>query len=135
MPPHETIYATPARPSPYNNQAMQTTTGYKDIFVPVFNSTDESMFCLSITDNSMAPVFSKGDYLIISPEKWTRSGDLAAIEYGDDKPAKMIAQVTYMDEFVVLESVNHKRAPIAITRGKDSFRVIGRVVSRYQKFE
>jgi len=100
----------PARPSPYNNQAMQTTTGYKDIFVPVFNSTDESMFCLSITDNSMAPVFSKGDYLIISPEKWTRSGDLAAIEYGDDKPAKMIAQVTYMDEFVVLESFFDSKA-------------------------
>lgn len=123
----------PSNPSPYNNQLMQVTTGYKDVFVPVFNSKDDSMFCLSVENNSMASTFTKGDFLIISPEAWVRSGDIAAVEYGNDNPAKAVMQVTYMDDFVVLESVNHKQPPIAFIRGKDHFRIIGKIVHRYQK--
>ncbi len=123
----------PSNPSPYNNQLTQVTSGYKDIFVPVFNSTDESMFCFCVESNSMAPKFVKGDYLIISPEVWTRSGDVAAVEYGNDNPTRAIMQVTYMDEFIVLESVNHKQAPVALIRGKDNFRVVGKIIHRYQK--
>jgi SOS-response transcriptional repressor LexA len=123
----------PTNPSPYNNQITQVTSGYKDIFVPVFNSTDDSMFCLCLENNSMAPNFLKGDYLIISSEIWTRSGDIAAVEYGNENPTKTIMQVTYMDDFVVLESVNHKIPPVALIKGKDHFRVIGKVIHRYQK--
>lgn len=123
----------PANPSPYNNQLTQVTSGFKDVFVPVFNSLDDSMFCFSVENNSMAPTFVKGDYLIISPEIWTRSGDIAAIEYGNENPIKTIMQVTYMDDFVVLESVNHKIPPVALIKGKDHFRVIGKVIHRYQK--
>ena len=123
----------PANPSPYNNQLTQVTSGYKDIFVPVFNSADDSLFCLQVENNSMSPKFVKGDYLIVSPEIWTRSGDIAAIEYGNENPVKAIMQVTYMDDFIVLESVNHKHPPMALIRGKDSFRVIGKVIHRYQK--
>jgi len=123
----------PTNPSPYNNQVTQVTTGYKDVFVPVFNNRDSSMFCLSLENNSMAPKFSKGDYLVISPEAWTKSGDISAVEYGNDTPVKAIMQVTYMDEFIVLESVNHKHSPVALIRGKDHFRIIGKVIHRYQK--
>lgn len=123
----------PANPSPYNNQLMQVTTGYKDIFVPVFNSSDESMFCLCIENNSMAPVFLKGDFVIISPDTWSRSGDIAAVEYGNETLTKAIVQVTYMEDFIVLESVNHKTPPIALIRGKDHFRIIGKVIYRHQK--
>lgn len=122
----------PANPSPYNNQVMQVTTGYKDIFVPVLNSNDDSMFCLCIENNTMSPNFVKGDYLIISPEVWTRSGDIAAVEYGND-PVKSIMQITYADDFIVLESINHKTAPVALVKGKDNFRVIGKVIHRYQR--
>ncbi|QQR49724.1 helix-turn-helix transcriptional regulator [bacterium] len=123
----------PSNPSPYNNQLTQVTTGYKDIFVPVFNSSDDSMFCLNVESNAMAPTFVKGDYLIISPETWTRSGDIAAVEYGNENPIKGILQVTYMEDFIVLESVNHKHPPVALIRGKDNFRVVGKVTHRYQK--
>lgn len=123
----------PANPSPYNNQLMQITTGYKDVFMPVFNSTDDSMFCLCLENNSMAPNFVKGDYLIVSPETWTRSGDIAAVEYGNENPIRAIMQVTYMEDFIVLESVNHKNSPVALIRGKDNFRVIGKVTYRSQK--
>jgi SOS-response transcriptional repressor LexA len=123
----------PSNPSPYNNQLMQITTGYKDIFVPVLNSNDASMFSLCIENNGMSPFFVKGDYLIISPEIWTRSGDIAAVEYGNDAPVKAIMQVTYTEDFIVLESVNHKQPPIALVRGKDHFRIIGRVIQRQQK--
>ena len=123
----------PTNPSPYNNQMMQVTTGYKDVFVPVFNNKDDAMFCLSLENNSMSPKFVKGDFLIISPEAWTRSGDVAAIEYGNDTPVKAVMQVTYMDDFVVLESVNHKQPPVALIRGKDHFRIIGKLIHRYQK--
>jgi len=123
----------PSNPSPYNNQLMQITTGFKDIFVPVLNANDGSMFSLCIENNLMAPTFVKGDNLIVSPEVWTRSGDVAAVEYGNETPVKAIMQVTYTEDFIVLESVNHKQAPIALVRGKDHFRIIGRVAQRYQK--
>ena len=124
----------PSNPSPYNNQLMQITTGYKDVFVPVLNSNDHSMFGLSIDNNLLAPTFVKGDCLIVSPEIWTRSGDIAAVEYGNDTPVKAIMQVTYTEDFIVLESVNHKQPPVALVRGKDHFRIIGRVIQRIQKF-
>jgi SOS-response transcriptional repressor LexA len=124
----------PSNPSPYNNQLMQITTGYKDVFVPALNSNDNSMFGLSIENNLMAPTFVKGDCLIVSPEIWTRSGDVAAVEYGNDTPVKAIMQVTYTEDFIVLESVNHKQPPVALVRGKDHFRIIGRVIQRIQKF-
>jgi len=123
----------PSNPSPYNNQLTQVTTGYKDVFVPVLNSADNSIFALCIENNTMAPSFVKGDYLIISPEVWTRSGDIAAVEYGNETPIKAIMQVTYTEDFIVLESVNHKQPPIALVRGKDHFRIIGRVIQRQQK--
>lgn len=124
----------PSNPSAYNNQLMQITTGYKDVFVPVLNSADKSIFSLCVENNGMAPHFVKGDYLIVSPEVWTRSGDVSAVEYGNDTPVKAIMQVTYTEDFIVLESVNHKQPPIALVRGKDHFRIIGRVIQRQQKF-
>lgn len=123
----------PSNPSPYNNQLMQITTGYKDVFIPVLNTTDASMFSLCVDNNLMAPTFVKGDCLIVSPEVWTRSGDIAAVEYGNDMAVRAIMQVTYTDDFIVLESVNHKSPPIALVRGKDHFRIIGRVIERHQK--
>jgi SOS-response transcriptional repressor LexA len=124
----------PSNPSPYNNQLMQVTSGHKDEFVPVLNANDSAMFCFSIENNLMAPAFVKGDLLIISPDTPTHSGDIAAVEYGNDAPVKAIMQVTFTEDFVVLESVNHKTAPIALVRGKDHFRIIGRVIQRQQKF-
>ncbi len=125
----------PSNPSPYNNQLMQLTTGFKDVFVPVLNNNDGSMFALALSSNQLAPTFDKGDILIISPDVWARSGDIAAVEYGNETPVKAIMQVTYTDDFLVLESVNHKAAPIALVRGKDHFRIIGRVIARHQRFE
>jgi phage repressor protein C with HTH and peptisase S24 domain len=123
----------PTNPSPYNNQMTQITTGYKDVFLPVFNNKDDSMFCLCLENNMMSPKFVKGDYLVISPEAWTRSGDIAAVEYGNDTAIKAVMQVTYMDDFVVLESANHKQPPVALIRGKDHFRIIGKLILRCQK--
>jgi SOS-response transcriptional repressor LexA len=122
----------PSNPSPYNNQLMQITTGHKDVFVPVLNNNDSTMFALSVADNAYAPTFLKGDLLVISPEVWTHSGDIAAVEYGNETSTKAIARVTYSEDFIVIESVNHKQSPIALVRGKDHFRIIGRVISRQQ---
>jgi SOS-response transcriptional repressor LexA len=124
----------PSNPSPYNNQLTQITTGYKDVFVPVLNINDSSMFALSVDNNLMSPVFIKSDKLIISPEIWVRSGDIAAVEYGNDTPIKTIARIAYTEDFIVLESVNQKQAPIALVRGKDHFRIIGKVIQRIQSF-
>lgn len=124
----------PSQPSEYNNQVVQLASGYKNVFVPVFDCEDPSTFCYAVEDNGMAPNFSKGDQLIISPEVWTRSGDVVAVEYGAiENPTKAIVRINYMEDFVVLESVNHKKAPVALVRGKDMFRIIGKVLYRYQK--
>jgi phage repressor protein C with HTH and peptisase S24 domain len=122
----------PSNPSPYNNQLMQVTSGCKDMFVPVLNRNDASMFALLLNSNLLAPTFEKGDILIVSPEVWTRSGDIAAVEYGNDTAVKGIMKVTFTDDFIVLESVNYKLSPIALVRGKDHFRIIGRVIERHQ---
>ncbi len=124
----------PSQPSEYNNQLVQLASGYKNVFVPVFDCEDPSTFCYAVEDNGMAPVFSKGDQLIISPEVWTRSGDVVAVEYGPaESSVKSIVRINFMEDFVVLESVNHKKLPIALVRGKDTFRIIGKVLYRYQK--
>ncbi len=124
----------PSYPSPYNNQLMQVTTGCKDLFVPILNRTDNAMFALKINNNQYAPTFDKGDLLIVSSEVWTRSGDIAAVEYGNETPVKNIMKVTWSDEFIVLESVNYKQSPIALIRGKDHFRIVGRVIERHQSY-
>lgn len=124
----------PAQPSAYNNQALQISTGHKGQFVTVTGYDNDSMFCLCVEDNSMAPNFVKGDLLVTVPGVWTNSGDIVAVEYGQE-PVRTIMQVNFMEEFIVLESVNHKKAPVALVRGKDQFRIIGKVVFRYQKLE
>ena len=124
----------PSNPSPYNNQLTQVTSGCKDMFIPVLNRTDASMFALLLTNNQLAPTFEKGDLLIISPETWTSSGDIAAVEYGTDVLIKGVMKVTYTEDFIVLESVNYKAAPLALVRGKDTFRILGRVIERHQRF-
>ncbi|MBA2306743.1 hypothetical protein H0W26_01260 [Candidatus Dependentiae bacterium] len=80
-------------------------------------------------------MFDKNDLLIVSPDVWTRSGDVAAVEFGNETPVKAVMQVTYTDDFIVLESVNHKTPPTALVRGKDHFRIIGRVIARHQRLE
>lgn len=125
----------PSNPSPYTNQLMQTTTGYKDIFISGINITDTSMFALAVDNNNMAPTFYKGDKIVISPEVWIRSGHIGAVEYGNETPKKAIMKVTYSDNFILLSPLNHKDAPVALLRGKDYFRIIGRVVQRIQDFD
>ena len=61
-------------------------------------------------------------------------GDIAAVEYGNETPVKAIMQITNTEDFIVLETVNHKQPPIPLVRGKDHFRIIGRVITRVQKF-
>jgi SOS-response transcriptional repressor LexA len=124
----------PSNPSPYTNQLMQITSGYKDIFIPSMNVADISMFALVIDSNYMAPTFFKNDMLIISPETWTRTGDIGAVEYGDQDAKKAIMKVTYTDEFIILTPLNTKEASVALIRGKDYFKNIGKVVQRVQSF-
>lgn len=124
----------PTQPSEHNNRLTQVSSGYNDQFVPVLGDIeDKAMFCLCVEDNSMAPNFVKGDYLIVCPGMWTNSGDIVAVEYGNDNPTRAIMQVNFMEDFLVLETVNHKKSPIALVRGKDQFRIIGKVIFRYQK--
>ncbi|MBI2353227.1 helix-turn-helix domain-containing protein [Candidatus Dependentiae bacterium] len=125
----------PSNPSPYTNQIMQLTTGYKDVFIAGVNVTDSSMFALVVDNNSMAPTFCKGDKLIVSPEMFVRSGYIGAVEFGNDDPRKAIMKVTYSEEFIILSPLNFKDAPIALLRGKDYFRTLGRVIQRIQDFE
>ncbi len=124
----------PSEPSLYNNQQMQVATGFENSFVAAFNLDDEDVFCLQVMDNSMAPRFFQGDQLVISPRVWTRTGDVVAVEFGNQEPlSRGIFLVNYMDDFVVLESVNHKNPPIALVKGKDNFKIVGKVIWRYQK--
>ena len=124
----------PSNPSPYTNQLMQTTSGYKDIFISTLNCLDSSMFALVIDNNNMMPMFYKNDLVIISPEVWTRNGDIGAVEFGNDLVKKAIMKITYTEEFIILTPLNLKDSPVALLRGKDYFKNIGKVVQRIQNF-
>jgi len=126
----------PQQPSEYNNRMMQVSGGYRDQYVPVLGDFDDndSLFALCVEDNTMAPNFVKGDFLVVCPGMWTNSGDIVAVEHGEEgSQVRSIMQVNYMEEFIVLETVNHKKSPLALVRGKDQFRIIGKVIYRYQK--
>ena len=93
------------------------------------------MFCLVVDHNLYAPKFEKGDLLVVSPEAWTRSGDIVAVEYRkESKGIKTIAQITYSENIVILESVNHKNPPVSLERSKDDLLVIGKVISKTQRY-
>ncbi|MBN2266962.1 MAG: helix-turn-helix transcriptional regulator [Candidatus Babeliaceae bacterium] len=124
----------PSQPNAYNNQIMQLTTGCKDLFLPIINYNDPAMFALKLNSSIFSPTFEKNDILVISPEATTRSGDIAAVEYGNETPIKSIFKVTMTEDFVVLETINSKQSPVALLRGKDNFRIIGRVIERHQSF-
>lgn len=125
----------PAHPSPYNNELMQVTSGYKGVFIPVVGFEDSDMFCIKLESNSLRPRFTKGDYVIVSPAAEVSSGDIVAVEFGDKNVTRAFMQVSYGDDLVILESLSHKHAPIALTRSKDAYRFVGKVVMRYQKVD
>lgn len=123
----------PAQPSAKNNKIMQITSGCKDQFVPVQGISDDALFALRLTNNSLAPVFEKNDLLVVAPSMNVHSGDLAIVEYGEgDSLVRGVFKVTQQPDFLVLESVNGKQALVSLVRGKDQFRFIGRVIVRYQ---
>lgn len=124
----------PSNPSPFTNQLMQTTTGYKDVFVPALNVSDASMFAWVVDHNNMAPFFYKNDLVIISPEAWIKTGEIGAVEYGNEIIKKAIMKVTYATDVILLTPLNFKETPVALSRGKDYFRNIGKVVQRVQNF-
>ena len=124
----------PEHPSAYNNQLAQASTSSSTKYVPVMlDKQEQGTFCYEVNSDDMAPTFNKGDMLVIAPNEWTNTGDIVAVEYGNQNQTREIRQVNFMDDFVMLESVNHKTSPVALVRGKDNFRIIGKVVFRYQK--
>ncbi|MBD3231644.1 helix-turn-helix domain-containing protein [Candidatus Dependentiae bacterium] len=124
----------PSQPNEYNNRLLQMASGNNEFFLPVVNCNDNSAFAYCVQDSSFMPTFFKGDYLIVSPETWSKSGNIVAIEYGEhEEQIRDVVQVNYIDDFIILESVNHKKAPIALIKGKDNFRIIGKVIYKYQK--
>ncbi len=124
----------PAQPSAKNNILTQVATGCKDQFVPFQGVSDDSMFALRLLNASLTPVFEKGDLLIVAPSMNVRSGDVAVVEYTNQASelARGVFKVTQTAELILLESVNGKQSSIALVRGKDQFRFIGRVIARHQ---
>lgn len=123
----------PSYPSEYNNKIMQVTSGYKEMFVPVLGIDGEDFFCLVVENQSMSPRFMKGDCLIVSPTAEVISGDLVAVEYKADKTYKQVMMISFSENLIMLEFVNHKQAPIALVKNRDYCRIIGKIVSVYQK--
>jgi len=123
----------PSYPSDYNNKNMQVTSGYKEMFIPVLGPVGDDVFCLVVENQAMSPKFMKGDCLIVSPSSDVASGDLVAVEYQTDKVYKQVMTVSFSENLIMLEYVNYKQAPIALVKNRDYCRIIGKVVSVYQK--
>jgi SOS-response transcriptional repressor LexA len=119
----------PSYPSSYNNKMMQMTTGYREMFAPVINENDSDMFCLVIENQSLVPRFLKGDLIIMAPASsdQVNSGDIVAVEYETDKKHKALVTISFLDNFIMLESVNHKQPPVALQKGRDPLRIIGKI--------
>lgn len=127
----------PSAPSPYNNELTQITSGCKGMFVPVVGASDKDMFCYKVENSHLKPRFERGDYLVISPGTGIRNSDIVAVEYGDINPVRTFMQVSFVDDYTILEPLNpaKRKTPIVMHRGQDTYRIIGRVVYRYQSYE
>lgn len=124
-----------SEPSAENNRAMQVATGFKNTYVPVLGLNDPDAFCVRIDSHLYKPRFLKGDDVVVSPQASISSGDVVAIEYGKGEKTKAFVQVSYLDDFIILESLSHKKTPVALVKNKDYYRIIGKVVFRYQKLD
>ena len=123
----------PAQPSEFNNSMIQTETGYVGKFMPVIWPGKAPLFCLHLRVSSYAPTFSKGDYIIIAPDEEIKSGDVVALEYGKDELIRTIVIINFTESIIVLESLSGQASPIALVKNKDHYRIIGKVIYRYQK--
>lgn len=123
----------PAQPSEFNNVMIQTETGYSGKFMPIVWPGRAPLFCLHLRTSSLAPTFSKGDYLIIAPDEEIKSGDTVAIEYGKDELVRTIVAINFTESIIVLEALSGQASPIALVKNKDHYRIIGKVIYRYQK--
>ena len=107
-----------------------------DLFVPVVGYSDPDMFCVKLDVNTLKPELNKGDYLVVSPSAEIFSGDLVAVEYGDmGRQVRQFMQISYAEGFIILESPSRKQPPIALAKNKDAYRLIGKVIYRYQKVD
>ena len=124
----------PEHPSKDVNRQLQMATGFSGSFVPSMVTDDDAMFAYVVPGTSMLPRFSKGDCLVIAPSHEVLSGDWAAVEYRTgSKVVRGIMQVSFMDEFIVLDPAGHRGSPVALVRNKDYFRAIGKLIMRHQK--
>ncbi len=125
----------PSQPTQQNNRILQKETGCEGKFVAVTGYDNDAIFCLQVQDHSMIQRFSRGDLLVVVPGLWTSSGDIVALEYQEGTElVREIAKVSFNNEVIVVESISNKRSPHTLMRDKDQFRIIGKVVSRYQNF-
>lgn len=124
-----------SEPSLEANRAMQIATGHKNAFVPVLGLKDDLAFSVRIDSHNFKPHFFRGDDVIVSPRAEIKSGDIVAIEYSKPDKVKTFVQISYAEEFIILESLTQKKTPVALLKGKDQYRIIGKVVYRYQKLD
>lgn len=113
----------PSNPNEYTNKLTQITTGFKDQAIPVANINDNAMFALCT---------KLGDYFIISPSSYVKSGDYVAVQFGKDEPIKMIAKITYTKDKATLESIDKSKAPIVLSLKEENFKIVGKVICRHQ---
>ena len=126
----------PAHPSPYTNQVTQITSGCKDMFVPVIGCFDSDAFCIKLDANTLRPEFARGDLFIVSPAAEVQSGDLVAVEFNAaGRPVRQFMYISFVEGFVILEAPNHRHSPLALAKGKDPYRIIGKVIYLYQKVD
>ena len=133
------IEKIPSHPAELSSDEDYAAVGFTGFTFPAFNMSGKASFGLRIKEDVYEPFLQVDDMLVFSPEVWSKTGDLVATEFYSKKEEKLIialARVNYLDDFVLIECIHkkYKNEPLALIRGKDHFRVIGKVIARYQKY-
>jgi len=129
----------PAHPGEMQTKEEFCGAGFSGYTFSAFGEVGKEAFCLRVKSSEYEPLFSREDVLVISPSEWSKTGDIVATEFYSKKAGEVVialARVSYLSDFILVDclSKKEKRGPFALIRGKDQFRVIGKVVARYQKY-
>ena len=95
---------------------------------------DPTVFAVRVHDDSMAPRFNPGDFVVVSPRSEVKSGDIALVVvsrsdkfFGRHTAESLIRQVVFTDEEkILLTPLNPRYKPLHISRSRVV--IIGKVL-------
>jgi phage repressor protein C with HTH and peptisase S24 domain len=80
---------------------------------------DPKAFGVKVDGDSMSPKYEDGDIVVVCPQKQVTSGMPVVVKLADGRV--MIKRIRYVNDYVLLESINSNYEPIFVKRDEVEF--------------